>query len=213
MDSLAVGPGVRSSRATSEFPSWRRTRVMLSDQSIIDALLRQELNIDPFPGAQPASVDVHLNRYYARTRFQPFGFVRDLRKPAEDLWDQREDDRFVILPGELMLATLEERICLGPGIAAQVAGKSSLGREGLMIHVTAGFVDPGWDGYLTLELYNCAPWPIQLEAGMPIGQVTFYRLETPCGTQYGDPSLGSKHLGLDNQRPMISKFHKNFKEQ
>ena len=183
--------------------------MVLSDRSIKEQLLAGRIRIEPCDpdDIQPSSVDLHL-----WTRFQVF---RNSRYPYIDpameqsglmeLVEASREDPFVLHPGEFVLGATVERIVLPDDIVARLEGKSSLGRLGLLIHSTAGYVDPGWDGTLTLELSNVANLPIVLTPGMPIGQISFNQMTTPVERPYGTPGLGSKYQGQVDPTP--SKSH------
>ena len=186
--------------------------MILSDRSILEALEEGRIEIDPFHRdcLQPASVDLHLG-----PTFRVFHNARkpyiDVRQPQDDLTEiveVPEGGCLILHPHEFVLGSTIERIRLPADIVARLEGKSSLGRLGLLIHSTAGFVDPGWDGRLTLELSNVANLPITLYPGMKIGQVSFYQLTTPALYPYGSPEVGSKYQG--QQGPMPSRFYTEF---
>jgi dCTP deaminase len=173
--------------------------MVLSDRTIKEQLLAGRIVIDPFDpdDIQPSSVDLHLG-----DRFQVF---RNSRYPYIDpsmeqdglmeLVDATEQEPFVLHPGEFVLGATIERIGLPNDIVARLEGKSSLGRLGLLIHSTAGYVDPGWEGTLTLELSNVANLPIVLTPGMAIGQISFSQMTTPVDRPYGSAGLGSRYQG------------------
>jgi dCTP deaminase len=125
-----------------------------------------------------------------------------------ELVEVAKDEPFIIQPGEFVLAATLETITLPDDIVARVDGKSSLGRLGLLIHATAGFVDPGWTGRLTLELSNVAKMPIAVRPGMRICQISFLRLSTPAERLYGSPELGSKYQG--QTEPTASRAYQDF---
>jgi dCTP deaminase len=118
------------------------------------------------------------------------------------------DNAFILHPGEFALGSTLERVAIPDDLVGRIEGKSSLGRLGLLIHTTAGFVDAGWDGHLTLELSNVANLPITLYPGMKIGQISFIQMTTAADVPYGASSLGSKYLG--QRGPTPSRFHENF---
>ena len=118
--------------------------------------------------------------------------------------DATAQEPFVLHPGEFVLGTTVERVTLPDDIVARLEGKSSLGRLGLLIHSTAGYVDPGWDGRLTLELSNVANLPIVLTPGMKIGQISFAQMTTPVDRPYGSPGLGSRYQGQEQTTPSRS---------
>lgn len=182
--------------------------MVLSDRSIKDQLLAGRIRIEPLDpdDIQPSSVDVHLG-----PRFQVF---RNSRYPYIDptveqdglmeLVEASAEAPFVLHPGEFVLGATIERLVLPDDIVSRLEGKSSLGRLGLLIHSTAGYVDPGWDGTLTLELSNVANLPIVLTPGMPIGQVSFMQMTTPVERPYGTPGLGSRYQGQVEPTPSRS---------
>jgi dCTP deaminase len=136
----------------------------------------------------------------------------DVKQNLEDLTQLVEigqDDTFILHPGEFVLGSTLERVALPNDLVARLEGKSSLGRLGLLIHSTAGFVDAGWDGQLTLELSNVANLPITLYPGMKIGQVSFLRMTTPADVPYGSGKLGSKYQG--QRGPTPSRYWENFR--
>ena len=186
--------------------------MVLSDRTIRREIEDGRIAIDPFDASmvQPSSIDVRVDR-----RFRVFHNARypyiDVRQPMEDLTELVEvpdGQPFILHPGEFVLGQTLERVTLPDDLVARLEGKSSLGRLGLMIHSTAGFVDPGWRGRLTLELANILNLPITLYAGMPVAQISFQRLTTPVERPYGSPTLASKYQG--DTDPMPSKYHLNF---
>ena len=173
--------------------------MVLSDRSIREALVSGRLEIEPLAedALQPASVDIRLDRQFRVFRNHRDSYI-DVREPVEDLTEVEtvEDDvPFVLHPGEFVLGSTLERVRLAADLVARVEGKSSLGRLGLLVHATAGYVDPGWDGHLTMELSNVANLPIRLYYGMKIGQLSFLELTTEAERPYGSPELGSKYQG------------------
>src|SRR5262249_27679224 len=134
-----------------------------------------------------------------------------VRKPMEDLTElitMEGDEPFILHPGEFVLGQTLERVRLPEDLVARLEGKSSLGRMGLLIHSTAGFVDAGFEGNLTLELSNVANLPITIYHGMPIGQISFMRMDLPVERPYGSEETGSKYQG--QAEPTPSRFYKNF---
>ena len=187
--------------------------MVLSDRTIrreIDAGRIVVNPIDP-DDIQPASIDLHLGgRFlvFSNARVMPF---IDVREPLDSLMEPVDiagDAPFMLHPGEFALGSTLEHIELPADLVARLEGKSSLGRIGLLIHSTAGFVDPGWQGRLTLELSNVARLPIALYYGMKIGQISFLRLTTPAERLYGAPELGSRYQGQSG--PTASRFHRDF---
>ena len=173
--------------------------MVLSDRSIAEALASGRLVIDPIgeEALQPASVDIRLDRQFRVFRNHRDSYI-DVREPVEDLTEVEtvEDDQaFVLHPGEFVLGSTLERIKLADDLVSRVEGKSSLGRLGLLVHATAGYVDPGWDGHLTMELSNVANLPIRLYYGMKIGQLSFLELTTAAEHPYGSSALNSKYQG------------------
>jgi len=186
--------------------------MVLSDRTIRTEIEAGRIAIDPFDATlvQPSSVDVRVDR-----KFRVFHNARhpyiDVRKPMEDLTELVEPstgEPFILHPGEFVLAQTLERLTLPDDLVARLEGKSSLGRLGLLIHSTAGFVDAGFSGKLTLELSNVANLPITIYEGMLIGQVSFMRMDGPVEHPYGSSSTGSKYQGQDEPTP--SRFHLNF---
>jgi dCTP deaminase len=187
-------------------------RVVLSDRTIRAEIDAGRVVIDPFdPGLiQPSSIDVRVDR-----RFRVFHNARypyiDVRQPMEDLTEavEVEGDRpFILHPGEFVLGQTLERVTLPDDLVARLEGKSSLGRLGLLIHSTAGFVDSGFSGNLTLELSNVANLPITIYFGMPIGQISFMRMDGPVERPYGSRETDNKYQGQTEPTP--SRFYLNF---
>ncbi|MBM3671450.1 MAG: dCTP deaminase [Actinobacteria bacterium] len=184
-----------------------------------DVTIRQELDagrivIDPLmdDAIQPSSVDLRIDRFFRVFRNDSTPFI-DPKQPQEDLTELVEviDDRaFILHPNEFVLASTLERVQLPDDIVARLDGKSSLARLGLLTHVTAGFVDAGWDGHLTLELSNVATLPIALYPGMKIGQISFLRMTTAAEHPYGSGIAGSKYQGQKGPTP--SRYYLNFKK-
>src|SRR3954471_21836549 len=186
--------------------------MILSDRSIREALQAGEIEIDPLDERciQPSSVDLHLDRYF-RVFLNHTMRVIDVKEDQEELTELVEmkgDDPFMLHPGEFVLGSTLERVKLPTDLVARLEGKSSLGRLGLLIHSTAGFVDAGWDGQLTLELSNVANLPITLYPNMKIGQISFIRMTTPADVPYGSAEVGSKYQGQRGPRP--SRYWENF---
>ena len=186
--------------------------MILSDGSIRRALADGRLIIDPLEDAQiqPASVDVRLGPDFLVFRNHSVEVIDPFDRP-EDLNDQihvPDGAAFVLHPGEFVLGTTVEAIGLPDDLVARVEGKSSLGRLGLLIHATAGFVDPGWPkGQITLELSNVATLPIKLWPGMRIGQLSFHTLDAAAERPYGHADLNSKYVGQTG--PVASQYARN----
>jgi dCTP deaminase len=186
--------------------------VVLSDRDIRTAIESGSIVIDPFTpeAVQPSSVDLHLDRRFRVFRNNRYPYI-DVRQDQPELTEIVEvdgDDPFILHPGEFVLGSTLERVALGSDLVARLEGKSSLGRLGLLIHSTAGYVDPGWDGNLTLELSNVANLPITLYDGMKIGQISFQRLTSPVEIAYGDERIGSRYRG--QRDPTASLYHRDF---
>jgi dCTP deaminase len=185
---------------------------VLSDRDIRAELAAGRVRIDPYDEAdlQPSSVDLHLDRSFRVFRNNRYPYI-DVRAPQPDLTELlhvTDDEAFVLHPGEFVLGRTLEWVELPDDLVARLEGKSSLGRLGLLIHSTAGYVDPGWKGTLTLELSNVANLPIALYSGMRIGQISFFRMSSPVERPYGSPELGSKYQG--QREPTASAFHADF---
>lgn len=186
--------------------------MILSDVTIREALAAGRIVIDPMmEGAlQPSSVDLRIDRYFRVFRNDTTPYI-DPKEPQEDLTELVEvapDHAFILHPGEFVLASTLERIALPDDLVGRLEGKSSLGRLGLLIHSTAGFVDAGWDGHLTLELSNVSNLPIALYPGMKIGQISFLAMTTPAAHPYGSDAAGSKYQG--QRGPTPSRYYLNF---
>ncbi|MGZ8622186.1 MAG: dCTP deaminase [Solirubrobacterales bacterium] len=189
--------------------------MVLSDKSIREELDRGDIVIEPLgDGAlQPSSVDLRVDRYFRVFRNDTTPFI-DPKQPQEDLTELVEVDdggSFILHPGEFVLGSTLERVALGDDLVARLEGKSSLGRLGLLIHSTAGFVDAGWDGHLTLELSNVANLPIAIYPGMKIGQISFLRMTTPAEKAYGSEATKSKYQGQKGPTP--SRYYLNFADE
>jgi dCTP deaminase len=186
--------------------------VILSDGTIREALASGRIGIDPLDdGAiQPSSVDIRLHpafRVFANHRYRAI----DPKASQPDLTDRVEvpdGEPFVLHPGEFVLGSTLERITLPDDVVARLEGKSSLARLGLVIHSTAGFIDAGFDGDVTLELSNVATLPILLYPGMRIAQLAFFPLDKPAERPYGSDGLGSKYQGQSG--PTASEYVRNF---
>jgi dCTP deaminase len=190
--------------------------MVLSDRSIREEIAAGRIVIDPFDEAlvQPSSVDVRVGSAFRVFRNSRYPYI-DVKEPMEDLTELVEvsddDQPFILHPGEFVLGSTLERIRLPDDLVARLEGKSSLGRLGLLIHSTAGFIDPGWDGHVTLELSNVANLPITIYFGMKIGQLSFVQLTEPAETPYGAGALGSKYQG--QQGPTPSRYWQNFERE
>ena len=167
--------------------------MILSDRSLREEIAANRILIEPLDERciQPSSIDVKL----------------DLEELTE-LISVPDDGVFMLHPGEFVLGSTLERVALPDDLVARIEGKSSLGRLGLLIHSTAGFIDAGFDGHITLELSNVASLPITIYPGMKIGQVSFVRMTTPADNPYGKGATGSKYQG--QRGPTPSRYHQNF---
>lgn len=185
--------------------------MILSDGTLRRLLAEGSIVISPLEEVQiqPASVDVRLGstflvfRRHHVTDIDPHRMTEELMEPVT----VEAGRPFILHPGEFVLGTTLERLTLPDDIVARIEGKSSLGRLGLLIHATAGFVDPGWrDGQITLELSNVAPLPIRLWPGMRIAQFSFMRMDAPAQRPYGHPALGSRYQGQSG--PVASRYRR-----
>jgi dCTP deaminase len=185
--------------------------MVLSDHSIREALAAGRINIDPFDDdcIQPSSVDLHVDHYFRLFRNHTSRVI-DVRENQEDLTELVDtgEDPLILHPGEFVLGSTLEKVTLPADLVARLEGKSSLGRLGLLIHSTAGFVDAGWDGNLTLELSNVANLPITVYPGMKIGQISFLQMTTAADKPYGSDGLQSKYQGQWGPTP--SRYADNF---
>jgi dCTP deaminase len=186
--------------------------MVLSDRTIRQYIEEGRIKIDPYDPdeLQPASVDLHFDKRVLVFRNNTAGYL-DLRKDSVDLTEEVEiepDVPFMLHPGEFVLGSTLEHIEIPNDLVARLEGKSSLGRIGLLIHSTAGYVDPGWKGHLTLELTNVSRIPITLYYGMRIGQISFLELSTPVDRPYGSPGLRSRYQGQKD--PTTSRAHLDF---
>jgi dCTP deaminase len=186
--------------------------VVLSDRDIRAEITAGRIVIDPFipEAVQPSSVDLHLDRRFRvfRNNRYPYIDVRTEQPELTELVEIAGDEPFILHPGEFVLGSTLERVELPNDLVARLEGRSSLGRLGLLIHSTAGYVDPGWEGNLTLELSNVANLPITLYDGMKIGQISFQRLSSPAEIAYGDARIGSRYRG--QRDPTASLYHRDF---
>jgi dCTP deaminase len=186
--------------------------VLLSDRDITAELDAGRVVLDPHDPAmvQPSSVDVRLDRFFRLFDNHKYAVI----DPAQDQPDLTRlvevdgDEPFVLHPGEFVLGSTFEQVTLPDDIAARLEGKSSLGRLGLLTHSTAGFIDPGFSGHVTLELSNVATLPITLWPGMKIGQMCFFRLSSPALAPYGSGATGSRYQG--QRGPTASRSWQHF---
>lgn len=188
--------------------------MVLSDRTIAEQIEAGRIEIDPFePGMiQPSSIDLRVDSRYRVFNNSRYPYI-DVRQPMEDLTtlvDTGPDEAFILHPGEFVLGQTLERVTLPDDLVARLEGKSSLGRLGLLIHSTAGFVDAGFSGNLTLELSNVANLPITIYHGMPIGQLSFMQMDRPVEAAYGTAVKGSKYQG--QAEPTASRYYLNFEK-
>lgn len=186
--------------------------MILSDHDIKKALASGRISVEPLfeKAIQPASIDLHLDKNFLLFNRKGHTCI-DVKKPVDNLMEKvviKEDEYFVIHPGEFVLANVFEKTGVGNDIVGRLEGKSSLGRIGLIIHATAGFLDPGNNLKMTLELSNVGSLPIKLYYKMPIAQMAFEPLSSPVEVAYGDKRLNSKYYG--DEEPKASQMSKNF---
>jgi dCTP deaminase len=188
--------------------------VLLSDRDIKAELSAGRVALDPYDESmiQPSSIDVRLDKFFRTFENHRYPHI----DPAEDQPDltrqvaPQGDEPFILHPGEFVLGSTYEVVTLPEDVAARLEGKSSLGRLGLLTHSTAGFIDPGFSGHVTLELANVANLPIKLWPGMKIGQLCFFRLSSPAEHPYGSAKYGSRYQGQRGPTPSRSaaSFHR-----
>src|SRR6059058_4108203 len=188
--------------------------MVLSDATIARYLAERRIEIEPYDESllQPSSVDVRVDRLFRvfHNNRYPYIDVREEQEDLTELVEMEDDTAFILHPGQFVLGSTLERIQLPDDLVARLEGKSSLGRLGLLIHSTAGFIDPGWDGHVTLELSNVANLPITIYYGMKIGQLSFVQLTEPAERPYGSDALGSKYQG--QRGPTPSRYWQNFED-
>ncbi len=186
--------------------------MLLSDRDIKAEIDGGRVRLEPYDEAmvQPSSIDVRLDKFFRLFDNHKYPFI----DPAEDqpdltrLIEVERDEPFILHPGEFVLGSSFEVVTLPDDLAARLEGKSSLGRLGLVTHSTAGFVDPGFSGHVTLELSNVATLPIKLWPGMKVGQLCFFRLSSPAEHPYGSAKYGSRYQG--QRGPTASRSFQNF---
>ena len=186
--------------------------MLLSDRDIRAEIAAGRVGVEPFTEAmiQPSSVDVRLDRFFRVFENHKYSVI-DPSVEQPDLTRAVEtegDEPFILHPGEFVLASTYEVITLPDDIAGRLEGKSSLGRLGLLTHSTAGFIDPGFSGHITLELSNVANLPVKLFPGMKIGQLCLIKLSSPAEHPYGSAKYGSRYQG--QRGPTPSKSYLNF---
>ena len=186
--------------------------MVLSDRTIKQEIADGRLVFDPYDESlvQPSSVDMRVDRQFRVFHNARYPFI-DVKQPMDELTELvtvEGEEPFILHPGEFVLGQTLERVSLPDDLVARLEGKSSLGRLGLLIHSTAGFVDAGFEGNLTLELSNVANLPITIYHGMPIGQISFMRMDGPVENPYGARAAGSKYQG--QAEPTASRYYRNF---
>jgi dCTP deaminase len=186
--------------------------MLLSDRDIREQLESGRVGLEPLDLGmiQPSSIDVRLDRYFRLFDNHKYPFIdpREQQDELTRLVGIQDGEPFILHPGEFVLGSTYELVTLPDDIAARLEGKSSLGRLGLLTHSTAGFVDPGFSGHVTLELSNVATLPIKLWPGMKIGQLCFIRLTSPAEKPYGSSEYSSRYQG--QRGPTASRSHLNF---
>ena len=192
--------------------------MILSDRTLRELLNAGRIVIDPLDETliQPSSIDVRISNLFRVFRNHTRGVI-DVKQDLTDLTelvempaslDGNDTAAFMLHPGEFVLGSTLERVGVPGDLVGRVEGKSSLGRLGLMIHSTAGFIDAGFDGHITLELANVASLPITLYPGMKIGQISFMEMTSPADKPYGQGATGSKYQG--QRGPTPSRYFENF---
>ena len=186
--------------------------MLLSDRDIKAEVAAGRIGLEPFSAdmVQPSSIDVRLDRYFRVFENHRYPHIDPSVEQSEltRAVEPEADEPFILHPGEFALGSIYEVVTLPDDIAARVEGKSSLGRLGLLTHATAGFIDPGFSGHVTLELSNVATLPIKLWPGMKIGQLAFFRLSSSAENPYGSERYGSHYQG--QRGPTASRSFQNF---
>ena len=182
--------------------------MLLSDRDIRDAIESGRVKLEPYDPAmvQPSSIDVRLDRFFRVFENHRYPHIDPAVEQPDltRLVEPEGDDPFILHPGEFALGSTYEVVSLPDDIASRLEGKSSLGRLGLLTHSTAGFIDPGFSGHVTLELSNVATLPIKLWPGMKIGQLCLFRLSSPAEHPYGSAVYGSRYQGQRGPTPSKS---------
>ena len=189
--------------------------MLLSDRDIRSEIQSGRVSVEPFDEAmiQPSSVDVRLDKFFRVFENHKYSVIDPSIEQAELTREvvAEGDEAFILHPGEFVLASTYEVITLPDDIAGRLEGKSSLGRLGLLTHSTAGFIDPGFSGHITLELSNVANLPVKLYPGMKIGQLCLIKLSSPAEHPYGSAIYASRYQGQRGPTPSRSfmNFHKS----
>ncbi|QCR53178.1 dCTP deaminase [Brachybacterium sp. SGAir0954] len=199
-------------RLTTTTGRARLARVLLSDHDIRTEIEGGRVRLDPFDAQmiQPASVDVRIDRYFRLFDNHKYAMIDPSVEQGELTREVAvdPDEPYMLHPGEFVLASTYEQVTLPDDVAARLEGKSSLGRLGLLTHSTAGFIDPGFQGHITLELSNMATLPVALWPGMKIGQLCFFRLSSASDSPYGSEGNLNRYHG--QRGPTASRSHLNF---
>ena len=186
--------------------------MLLSDRDIRTEIESGRVVVEPFDEAmiQPSSVDVRLDKFFRVFENHKYSVIDPSIEQPELTREviAEGDEAFILHPGEFVLASTYEVITLPDDIAGRLEGKSSLGRLGLLTHSTAGFIDPGFSGHITLELSNVANLPVKLFPGMKIGQLCLIKLSSPAEHPYGSEKYGSRYQG--QRGPTASRSWLNF---
>ncbi|MCL2783132.1 MAG: dCTP deaminase [Propionibacteriaceae bacterium] len=186
--------------------------MLLADRDILAQVESGRVRIDPWDATmvQPSSIDIRLDKYFRVFENHRYPVIDPARDQSELTRQVTTDSEgaFVLHPGEFVLGATYEYVTLPDDVAARLEGKSSLGRLGLLTHSTAGFIDPGFEGHVTLELSNVANLPIKLYPGMKVGQLCFFQLSSPSQHPYGSAEAGSHYQGQRGPTPSLS--HLNF---
>ncbi len=186
--------------------------MLLSDRDIRSEIEHGRVTIDPYDPTliQPSSIDIRLDRYFRVFENHKYPHIDpSVEQPGlTRLIEGDKDEPFILHPGEFVLASTYEIVTLSDDLASRLEGKSSLGRLGLLTHSTAGFIDPGFSGHVTLELSNVATLPMKLYPGMRIGQLCMFRLSSPADFPYGSAKYGSRYQG--QRGPTPSRSYLNF---
>ena len=192
--------------------------MILSDRDILERLKRGDLVVDPLDDpdvqVQPASVDLRLGSEFLVFRSPHIPFIDPRDAAAPDLMERialEPGGAFVLHPGEFVLGTTLERVRIPPDLVARVEGRSSLGRLAVVVHATAGFIDPGFEGHITLELSNLGRVPVALRPGMRVSQIVLHEMRSPALRPYGSPGRGSKYQG--QQGPVASRITRDAPSQ
>ncbi|CAB5002907.1 unannotated protein [freshwater metagenome] len=212
MQRLLAAISKRVPSLQGENPTLKGSVVLLSDRDLRAEIAAERVVLEPYDDGmiQPSSIDVRLDRLFRTFENHRYPHI-DPSVEQPDLTRMVEtaaDEAFILHPGEFVLASTYEVITLPDDIAGRLEGKSSLGRLGLLTHSTAGFIDPGFSGHVTLELSNVATLPIMLWPGMKIGQLCLFRLSSPAEHPYGSSVYGSRYQG--QRGPTPSKSYLNF---